>query len=132
LASSYIEEAISTYLLADSNITNIVSTRIYYLEVPQVPTYPYIRFQIIFDPDLNFYVGTDGSNPRIQVDCVADNIDMVTLKLLDKNVRTRLNDYSGTMDGIVVNWIERSGANEFRDEEQIRITRDFIVNYERP
>jgi hypothetical protein len=39
-----LEQAIKTYLLTKTALTNLVSTRIYYSTLPQTPTYPAISF----------------------------------------------------------------------------------------
>lgn len=132
MASDYIEQAVRVRLLADSNITSIVGERIYYMEVPAIVTYPYVLIQTISDPDNNMYCGKDGSNPRLQIDSVDENESLTDVKALDKAIRTSMNDFSGTMDGITVYLVERGGFRELREDEKIiRLSRDFIINYER-
>jgi len=132
VASSYIEQAIITRLLADSNVTGIVGTRIYYMEAPATATYPYVCIQTISDPDENTYCGKDGSNPRIQIDSIDDNDTLANVKALDKYIRTSLNDLTGTVDGMTVYLIMRAGYRELREPEKIiRLSRDYIIKYER-
>jgi hypothetical protein len=132
MPSTYIENAIRARLLADSAVAAIVSTRVYYLEAPQNVTKPYVVFFDVSDPDKNWKVGVDGSNPRFQVESIDDNTSLTNVKALDKAVRASLRDFKGSMDGINVNYIERGKAQVFRDPENvIRLTRDFVVNYDR-
>jgi hypothetical protein len=130
--STYIENAIRVRFLANTAITTLVSTRIYYLEAPQNATKPYIVFYEISDPDQNWKVGVDGSNPRFQVECIDDNTSLANVKALDKAIRASLKEFNGSMDGINVNYIERGNSQIFRDPENvIRLIRDFVVNYDR-
>jgi len=136
VASSYIEQAIITRLKSVTAITAIVgsgsSARIYYMDAPESPTYPYVLIQEISDADLNFNIGTDGASPRLQIDSVDKNEDLANIKPLDRAIRASLNDYSGTVDGIVINCIERGGSRSISEEPFIRLIRDFIIYYEVP
>lgn len=64
-----IEEAIVERLLAIGPVTDIVGDRIYQLRLPQKPTLPAIRVQLIDDVPSYHLRGTFGMSPaRIQVD----------------------------------------------------------------
>lgn len=66
------EEAIATRLLATSGVTSLVSTRVWMLKLPQAPTLPAIRVQLITEQTPKHLRGPIGTKPsRIQVDCYA-------------------------------------------------------------
>jgi len=133
MASEFLISALRARLLNDTDVTDITNTRVYYLESPEKPTYPYLLIHEIDDSDENSIIGKDGSSPRIQIDSVDKNESVATVKTLDLAVRSSLNDFSGDMDGIQVNWTVRGGSKVFREPENIlRITRDFICFYNRP
>lgn len=93
-----IREAVYTILSGDSNVTDEVSTRIYPMNAPQNPTFPFVIFEISQDPeytkdgaaplvytDLDIYIYCKGS-PRAN-DTIADVL------------KTALDQYSGTVAG---------------------------------
>lgn len=133
MATTSIIQAINIRLLADTSITTKNGSRLYYLEAPQEVTYPYNVIQEIDDPDLRFYLGQDSSRPRIQIDTIDQIINGVApAKALDLAIRTRLNFFTGTIDSLVITIIMPGGFRIFRESEEIyRISRDYIVNYER-
>lgn len=64
-----VEMAVLTRLGQVSAVTAIVSTRIYQLKLPQTPTLPAIRVQLISDPRGHHLRGPDGARrARVQVD----------------------------------------------------------------
>lgn len=93
-----IREAVYTILSGDSNVTGQVGTRIYPMNAPQNPQFPFVVFEISQDPeytkdgaasviytDLDIYIYCTGS-PRTN-DTIADVI------------KTALDQYSGTVAG---------------------------------
>lgn len=67
------EEAVAARLEAIGAVTSLVSTRIYMLKLPQGPTLPAIRVQLIDDiKPYHLRGGTRCSRARIQVDAYAD------------------------------------------------------------
>jgi hypothetical protein len=93
-----IEQALMTYLLAQSGITDLVSTRIYFTRAPQDVDQPYIVFFKI--SGLRFH-SHDGSselaNPQFQFSIFASNYG--TGKNIAAAIQTALQGYSGTMGG---------------------------------
>lgn len=68
-----VEQAIVEWLLADPTVAGIVGTRGYQLQLPQSPTYPAFRVQMIGHPRIyHLRGGIILSNARIQVDAFAD------------------------------------------------------------
>lgn len=67
-----VEEAIVERLGATSAVTALVSTRIYQLKLPQQPTYPAIRVQLVVERTGHHLRGRDGLAPvRVMVDMFA-------------------------------------------------------------
>lgn len=67
-----VEEAVRTRLLAVSAVTALASTRVYLDKLPQAPTYPAVRVQLIDDPTSYHLRGPDAlSRARVQVDAFA-------------------------------------------------------------
>ena len=61
------EQALMTYLLAQSGITDLVGTRIHYVKAPQDVAKPYIVFFKVTGPrDHSHDGGTGLANPRFQ------------------------------------------------------------------
>lgn len=64
-----VEMAVLTRLGQVAAVTAVVSTRIYYLKLPQTPRLPAIRVQLISDPKGHHLRGPDGTTgARVQVD----------------------------------------------------------------
>jgi len=110
-----IEEALRTYLLADANISSLVSTRIYYQYLPQNPVYPLIRYQVISDESLYSNDGDIGlDRPRIQFD--SDSDDSEQCIALAGLIRKRLSGFRGAISGKQVQGIFRDNV---RDDDEV-------------
>lgn len=110
-----IEAALRTYLLADSSISAIVATRIYFQYLPQNPVFPLIRFQVISDESNYTNDGDIGlDRPRIQFD--SDSPDAEECINLAALVRKRLSGFSGTLSGKSVKGIFRDNV---RDDDEV-------------
>ena len=57
---AYIEVALRTYILADTTVSGLISTRMYFNQAPQEVNYPYVVYNVVSDPDDRPYVGKDG------------------------------------------------------------------------
>lgn len=69
-----VEQAVVERLLGDATVAALVSTRVYQLRLPQSPTLPAVRVQLIDHPLLyHLRGGEQVSNCRIQVDAYAEN-----------------------------------------------------------
>lgn len=67
-----VEQAVIERLQASADVTALVSTRIYQLTLPQKPTLPAIRVQLISEPRTYQLRGEDGAiRARVQVDAYA-------------------------------------------------------------
>lgn len=90
-----------TYLIAQSVITNIVSTRIYPMILPQKPTYPAITYS---DDDSNYTESFDGQTDHVQstfqLDAWAKTYAGATT--LGAAISTALKNTSGAFGGITI------------------------------
>jgi hypothetical protein len=96
-----IETAIRALLVGNSNVTDLVSTRIYPIAAPENATRPFVVYELEeIDPvdALNSYTGVSFCN----VDIVVWSESYSTSKNVDEKIRAVLLDYSGTSDTIVI------------------------------
>lgn len=95
-----IEEAIYAHLIADTDITDLVSTRIYPYQLPQNPTYPAITYHRA-STRLDHLQGsaTNLPFPRFQFNCYGQNYgDTKTVANALKGV---IDGFSGTFGGSI-------------------------------
>lgn len=68
-----VETALVTKLKATAGVTALVSSRVWLLRLPQTPTLPAIRVQLITEQNPKHLRGPIGTKPsRVQVDCYAE------------------------------------------------------------
>jgi len=92
------EQATYKILVASSNVTNIVGSRVYGGgQAPEDASLPYVTFQVVGDADRTPVL--TGKSPlvakRIQVNCVTTSY--ATLVPLAEKVRLALHCYAGTI-----------------------------------
>ena len=126
-----ISTAIYYHLSNDSNITNVVSTRIYPLLSPQNPSTPYLTFDEASD---NRFRTFDGQNQLteafVDVDCWATDYD--TAKSLQKTVIDSLKGMEGTISSIIIYQTTASaGPDVYESETQlfrcnVQLTIDYL------
>lgn len=64
-----VEQAVRERLLADAPLAALVGTRVYMLKLPQKPTLPAVRVQLVDEPKEYHLRGEDGATrARVQVD----------------------------------------------------------------
>lgn len=99
-----IGKAIHARLKAHTGTAALVESRIYPLRLPQGPTYPAIRYQVISTPRTHLMGDTaDASiqaHARVQVDCYDETYAGV--RALAEQVRLALSRWSGTAGGVTV------------------------------
>lgn len=126
-----LESDFRSYLLADSNISALVGTRIYGGKLPQDVTYPAISYARISGERVHKLTGAgDRAVPRIQYDCWAESY--TGAKALADLLRQRLNGASGTIGSTVVGMSRLDGEREFYDDGGVvhRVSLDFFVSYQ--
>jgi hypothetical protein len=125
-----IEGELRTFILTDTDVTDLISSRLYYGRAPQNATKPYVSFSVVNDTDEATNIGNDGSTPRFVFTTVATS--MLEALDIDKKIRTKIHRYSGTLTTFNVINITTSARRDIISTEDISaIDRDYIVRYER-
>jgi hypothetical protein len=133
-----VEQVVRERLLADVTLAALVGTRVYMLKLPQKPTLPAVRVQLITEPRGYQLRGEDGAvRSRVQVDAyqyetATDPYDSVS-DVADA-ASTALSGHRFTDAGSPVS-LEVTGAfrqsrrvlYEAEEFRLIRISQDFIV-----
>jgi len=105
-----IESALVTYLESKTEITNLVSTRIYPVLAPQNTTSPYITYQMISDSP-NYCTSGDAklNEARIQINAFdeiasgATGNSYKTVKQIQEALRDVLSGFRGTWGSTFIN-----------------------------
>lgn len=121
-----IEAALYTLLSGDSDVSNLVGTRIYPLTAKQETSFPalvYRRISAIRDLPHNGATGVARS--RFQIDCLAD--DPLEAKQVAAKVVNAVHGYSGTIGGET---IMRAEAVNERDAIDLDFGANVSVDFE--
>lgn len=93
-----IEQALMTYLLAQSGITGLVGDRIHFASAPQDISTPYIIVSKISGTRQHSHEGADGiASPRFQFSIFDEHYG--DCKAVAAQLQASLEGYSGTMGG---------------------------------
>jgi len=93
-----IEQALMTYLLAQSGITSLVGQRIYFVQAPQDTETPYIVVTKVSGVREHSHDGSSHlAHPRFQFSVFATTYS--SAKSIASALQTALQGYSGTMGG---------------------------------
>lgn len=126
-------KAIYNILNSSSNVTNLVSSRIYPLRVPQNTSFPCITYQTISNVPINTKSGFKTYQARTQVNAFANNYS--SCHEVASAVRGALSDVIyGTYGDVVVQTIKLVNQidqeEDFADAEGIvHFIMDFIITY---
>lgn len=142
-----VEEAVRTRIAACAAVVALVGSRIYMDKLPQSPTYPCVRVQLISDPAGQHLRGPDRmGRARVQVDCYASEASGVDPYARATAVSEAV-EGDGLGDGAsgLSGWIGSIGSPAFRildalptdrkrfyDPEELRLvtmSQDYIVFY---
>jgi hypothetical protein len=129
-----IEQALMTYLLAQSGITALVGQRIYFVIAPQETAKPYIVVTKIDAPEVGSHDGpAELASPRFQLSVFA--VTYSAAKNISAAIKTALDGYSGTMGGaggLHVDIPRREDENDFYEESTglFQVASDYIVWYQ--
>ncbi len=124
-----IEADLRQHLTNDSNVNDLVDSRIYPLRLPQGFELPAISYQRVSGDrakDINGSIGH--AQPRIQVDCWTNSYGK--LKDLAKAVRQALDRFQGNLGGgSYVQHASLEGEMEtYEEETEIqRVSLDFVI-----
>jgi hypothetical protein len=100
-----IEQALMTYLLAQSGLTALVSTRIHYDELPQDSALPAVCIIHVSDVKAHTLTGQSKlEQPSYQFTVYASS--KATARAVANQIKTALADYHGTMSGLQVQSIQ--------------------------
>lgn len=111
-----IEEGLKAYLGTVAGVTTLVSTRIYPMHLPQVPTLSALTYTRIFGAKELSHSGPSGlAQTQFQIDCWASSYSGA--KALSEQVRIALDGYSGVMGTSTVCAVEWMDDMDDFDEE---------------
>jgi hypothetical protein len=131
-------EALYHRLTNYSGLTDLVSTRIYPIKMPQAVTYPAVTFQVISGLPRTHLMGSDDSlaAPRVQVSAWGESLSDAC-DVADQ-IRAALQDFSGTMGGdggVTVQriFLESDQISLYDSESEIyHVAQDFFIWWEEP
>ena len=126
-----IEKALRSVLIADSDVTDLVSSRIYPEHRQQGNDFPAIVYELVnTDPQNSTGGHTSLTRAFMSYDCIATSYGAA--KTLAEKVRQALMDYSGTSEGVVVSSCQHEGDNALVEDSQVAEDRGvsrIISNY---
>ncbi len=96
-----IEEAVRTYLIADTPLAALVAQRIYPIVAPQTITTDYVLYERVSGNPFQDHGGS-GSLSWVRLGFLACATTYTAAKAIAAAIRTRLDGYHGTLSGIVV------------------------------
>lgn len=126
-----LEEALYTKLTGTTAITDLVSTRVYPIQLPQDPTIPAIVYQRVDTPRTHAYTGPTGlARPRFQFDCIGTSYSQA--KTLGNTLRQTLDGLRDTISGVWIQGVMSLNEVDFFDPavDMYRISIDFMILYE--
>lgn len=98
-----IEQSLYAWLTGESDVTDLVSTRIYPNKIPQSAALPAITYHLIAGSYVRGLEGRCGSGvARFQINCWANNYDTVKdlqLAIVGTKADPKLDGYRGTIGG---------------------------------
>lgn len=117
-----------TFLLADGDISSTVGTRVYPVQLPQNPTLPAIRYNVISSQNYPTTPGTKGlRRPRVQIDAYATTYS-AAVQLADY-IEARLDSYRGAAGTTSIQGAFLVNGEDFFDSNQkaYAVSRDYFV-----
>lgn len=123
------EAGIQQRLIADSNVSSLISTRVYPLILPDESVLPSVTYQRI--STVRDYATTGPvslSRIRLQIDTWS--LTYAAAKQVDMAIRASLESFSGTLpDGTVVSEIQVDSSQDLYESSAryYRVSTDFIV-----
>lgn len=131
-----IEEALVKYLLAQTGLTDLISSKLFPEEIPMGTTLPAVSYIKVSDVKLHTLTGQDGlERPFIQFTVMS--LTKAATRLVANQIEVALKDYVGTLSGIVIQYIrlENKMSNlETSNDGTVKVyTEDleFQINFER-
>ena len=125
-----VEKVIYSKLSGDSDVSGLVSTRIYPVNLPQKPTYPAIVYTRISGERTYSFDGASGlTSQRFQIDSFASTYSGA--KDLSNKIRSAINGFRGTVSGIFVQGIFLENDSDIFDDDFniYRVSCDYFIHY---
>lgn len=129
-----IEKGVYSVLSSDSDITGLVSTRIYPIMAPQDATIPYLVYRRAFTDHVQTKTRTNDTLLRATVSVTGVAATYLAAKSLIDTVRQTLHGYAGTAGGVVIQGIISDGEydsseipSDASDVPRYQVTYDFGV-----
>ena len=126
MSTNIFEQALYTKLTATSAITDLTSTRIYPLELPQDCTKPALVYQRI-ETDAISAFGQDLSTVRVRVQITCWSTTFNEVMALAVAVKNALTRWSGTYDNIVIQ--DTFLDSEYEDNDWVTNQNGIIQEY---
>ena len=123
-------------MAADSDLTGIVGGRIYYVQMPQSPTYPTVVFEILPTSGRVHLMGSDSAlaMDMLRVSVWGEHKDFANMELAAGYIKTLLQDFTGTLGtGVTVEriFLETGQSALFNVGAGVyQIPQDFIIWYQ--
>jgi len=131
-----IEQALK-YILVNDATVKAITTRVYYDNIPQDPTYPLILItQISGHRDQVLRGPTGHAHPRYQVDAWTQKASgyghKYTARRLADAIREALNGYSGTVEGRTIKscLLDNERPKNEPELKAYRIMQDYMIWHE--
>ena len=133
-----IRTAVYNALSGDSDLTGIVSTRIYYIVMPQGTTYPAVTFEMLPTSGRVHLMGDDSAlcMETLRGSVWGEAKDFANMETAAGYIKTLLQDFTGTLGGVGGISVERifletNQAALFNAGADVyQIPQDFIVWYQ--
>lgn len=131
-----IGKAIHGRLGAVAGVTALVGTRIYPSRLPQGPTYPAIRYQVIDAPRTHLMTRDPGEvHARVQVDSYSKTYAQA--QAVAAQVRLALSRWEGTAGGVTVEHVFLDDERDLDEPQPLhdgetgiyRVMQDYIAHY---
>lgn len=96
-----VEDAVGARLAATSGVTDLTSTRIYAMHLPQRPTLPAVTYRKLSGPRIHAMSADPGvAHPRFQLDAWGKTYEAA--KDLQAAVNAALSRWRGTQSGVTI------------------------------
>jgi hypothetical protein len=125
------ESDLTTFVEADAGVVALVSSRVYPLRLPQVPTFPAIVYQVVSTVVMDHHHGSAGRLLRARVQFTLWAGSHAGADALARALRAALDGYAGTMTSTVVGYalMQTERADWDATTEDYRRIQDYYILY---
>lgn len=101
---THMPEDLRTFIVGTTAVTQYVSTRVHYAQLPQSSAYPHVWFRVTSDTEERTMDGVGGMHEAyVDLECAA--LTPGSAQDLADAIKTRLDGYAGTMGNITARGI---------------------------